>query len=74
MCVNSDYFVNKLPTFVFQNISIVIHCNSILNEIVSDIAFAYYNMKMAGTRATFPSTPGAQRVLEMPLITGVLPV
>jgi hypothetical protein len=25
-------------------------------------------MKMAGTGATFPSTPGAQRVLEMPLV------
>jgi hypothetical protein len=28
---------------------------------------AYYNMKKAGTGATFPSTPGAQRVLEMSL-------
>jgi hypothetical protein len=34
MCINNDYFVNKLSTFVFQNISIVIHCNSILNEIL----------------------------------------
>jgi hypothetical protein len=34
MCINNDYIVNKLSTFVFQNISIVIHCNSILNEIL----------------------------------------
>jgi hypothetical protein len=34
MCINNDYFVNKLSTFVFQNISILIHCNSILNEIL----------------------------------------
>jgi CxxC motif-containing protein (DUF1111 family) len=34
MCINNDYFLNKLSTFVFQNISNVIHCNSILNEIL----------------------------------------
>jgi hypothetical protein len=34
ICINNDYFVNKLSTFVFQNISIIIHCNNILNEIL----------------------------------------
>jgi hypothetical protein len=34
MCINNDYMVNKLSAFVFQNISIIIHCNSILNEIL----------------------------------------
>jgi hypothetical protein len=33
MYINNYCFVNKLSTFVFQNITIVIHCNSILNEI-----------------------------------------
>jgi hypothetical protein len=33
-CVNNNYLFNKLSTFAFQNISIVIHCNSILNEIL----------------------------------------
>jgi hypothetical protein len=28
-------------------------------------------MKMAGTGATFPSTPGAQRVLETSLLVGI---
>jgi hypothetical protein len=69
MCINNDYFVNKLSMFVFQNISIVTNCNSILNDIfVSDTTFAYCNMKMAGTGATFPSTPGAQRVLETSVV------
>jgi hypothetical protein len=34
MCMNNDYFVNTLSTFAFQNISVVIHGNSILNEIL----------------------------------------
>jgi hypothetical protein len=34
MCIHNDYFVNKLLTFVFQNISIVMHCNSILKKIL----------------------------------------
>jgi hypothetical protein len=46
--VNNDYFVNKLSTFVFQNISIPIHCNEYFKwDFVPDIAFAYYNIKMA---------------------------
>jgi hypothetical protein len=32
ICINNDYFVNKLSTSVFQSISIIIHCNNILNE------------------------------------------
>jgi hypothetical protein len=35
---------------------------------VPDIAFSNYNMKIAGTGATLPSMPGAQRVLETSLI------
>jgi hypothetical protein len=72
MYINNDYFINKLPTFVFQNISIVIHCNSILNEILFLILHLQNNMKMAETGATFPSTPGAQRVLETLLLTLML--
>jgi hypothetical protein len=34
MCINNGYFLNKLSTCEFQNIFIVIHYNSILNEIL----------------------------------------
>jgi hypothetical protein len=51
MCINNDYYGNKLCTFIFQNIFVLIQCNSILNLIVSDTA--YYSTKMAGPGATF---------------------
>jgi hypothetical protein len=39
-------------------------------DYVPENAFAYYNMKITGTGATFSSMPGAQRVLETSLFTG----
>jgi hypothetical protein len=51
----------------FKYIFIVIHLIVFKWDFIYDVVFEYYNMKMAGTGATFPSTLGAQGVLETSL-------
>jgi hypothetical protein len=80
MCISNNYFVNKLSTFLFQNISIVIHCNSISNEILFPILHLHIiiwkrvnrpnpcmmmNMKMAGTGPLFQVRRGPKELLKL---------
>lgn len=65
MSVNNDYFVNTFSKFVFQNVSVLMHCSS-RSDFASDIAFAYYNMKLSGVVGSFLSMPVVWRVLKCP--------
>jgi hypothetical protein len=68
MCINNDYFVNKLSIFVFQNISIVIHRNSILNKILFlTLHFHIITLKWQEQGPLFQLRRGDQRVLETSL-------
>jgi hypothetical protein len=59
VCINNNYFDNKLSAFVFQNISLVIHYNTLLNE--GPLLY----LKIVGRGASFLNMPEPQRVLEM---------